>query len=93
MIIKVHCHTNLDLNNYERWPDMLCCRPICGDIITSSTGLELQVVRVSHVTKYKEDSTTNGWSDSLDVELHLIPSRFENISSFEKWYRNRAIGA
>ena len=48
MSIDVRCHTNLDLHPCEEWPSELTCRPVVGDIIESSTGLELQVVRVAH---------------------------------------------
>ena len=48
MSIDVRCHTNLNLHPCEEWPSELTCRPVVGDIIESSTGLELQVVRVAH---------------------------------------------
>ena len=96
MSIDVRCHTNLDLHPCEEWPSELTCRPVVGDIIKSSTGLELQVVRVVHSPHTKTGFYPSGshyacrkWS--LDVELHFIPSRFENISSFEKWYKRRTL--
>jgi len=42
--MEIHCHTNLDLHFSEQWPEELPCRPMVGDIIVSSTGLELRVV-------------------------------------------------
>jgi len=76
--MKIHCHTNLDLHFNEQWPDELPCRPMKDDIITSSTGLELRVVRVLF-----------GYKGGCLVELHLVPNRFENITKFEEWYKNR----
>ena len=81
--IRVVCHTNLDLNRNEKWPDYLSCRPCCGDVIISNTGLELKVVRITHM-KAEGGEVSN----SLDVELHLVNSNI-TITEFEKWYRNR----
>ena len=79
--MNIRCHTNLDLNPCEQWPNELPCRPMVGDIITSSTGLELEVCRI--VFKYGENYCLPC------VELHIPPYRFENLTAFEKWYRNR----
>jgi hypothetical protein len=49
-----------------------------GDIITSSTGLELEVCRCSFT-----------YGGGLKVELHLPQYRYENISAFQKWYEKR----
>ena len=49
--MKINCHTNLDLYPCERWPTELPCRPVVGDIITSSTGLELKVCRIVFVER------------------------------------------
>lgn len=86
-MITVHCHTNLDIR--EEWPNKLYCRPIVGDIIISKSGLELEVCRIKHNT-YKEGSVgyLSGGRQYLEVELHLVPHRFENISHFTIWYRN-----
>ena len=82
MNIPVRCHTNLDLHPCEVWPDHLICRPDVGDIIRSSTGLELKVVRIEHCFSVDAD-----W---LDVELHL-PSPHLTISDFENWYSLRQV--
>lgn len=92
-MINVHCHSNLDLYN-EQWPTQLVCRPNVGDYIPSATKwrngvqLELMVVRVTHRTAVSLPH--NG--PYLDVELHLPPHRFDNISHFEEWYRKIRLG-
>lgn len=89
--MKIKCHTNLDLHPSETWIDELPCRPMVGDLITSSSGLELQVVRIS----FKEESRTGLSSTDIykeivaHTELHLPPHRYENITAFGKWYNNR----
>jgi len=87
-IMKIHCHTNLDLHHCERWPEELPCRPVKGDIITSSTGLELEVCRITF-KEHKNNYGTHEKSVTIAVELHLVPNRFEHISAFEKWYKGR----
>lgn len=77
-MVSIRCRTNLDLHHCEEWPRELVARPMKGDIITSSTGLELEVVRCSF-----------SFGGGLDVELHLPQYRFENIHTFEKWYWER----
>lgn len=85
-MISVSYHCNLDdVLRYEKFPAALEFRPQVGDYVRSSTkwpryyngrgGIELQVCGV----------TITGES-SIEVELHLIPSRFENITSWENWY-------
>ena len=101
--MEINCHTNLDLNFSETWPKELPCRPMIGDIITSSTGLELEVVRVvfedgvpRRESSWQCDDGSSGQTmqkavDAVicSVELHLPPNRFENITAFEKWYKGR----
>jgi hypothetical protein len=91
--MNIHCHTNLDLYPYERWPVELPCRPMKGDLITSNTGLELEVVRVSfkEVKSDDPDPIYDTTYVKCYVELHLPKHRFENISKFEEWYRKRRI--
>jgi len=101
--MKIRCHTNLDLHHSETWIDELPCRPMVGDLITSSSGLELQVVRVSFKERVQQSFreqddgangihriSTGGYREVIaETELHLPPHRYENISAFEKWYKNR----
>ena len=95
--MKIRCRTNLDLYPYEQWPDELPCRPMVGDIITSSTGLELEVVRVTFAKKeiaYRcNDNFFMKERTKLEMvactELHLVKGRFENVVKFREWYRNR----
>lgn len=92
--MKVHCRTNLDLSWAESWPDELPTRPMLGDIIQSRTTwgprkiqLELKVVALtwryvhSFIPEIKDHYI-------LEVEMHLPPHRFENITEFQKWYEN-----
>lgn len=86
-MIRVYCHTNLDLKPAEKWPRTLCCRPMVGDYINSeydwnkwsekTSPLFLQL-RVCGVTVYH---------DHCDVELHL-PLHFKSIIEFQEWYRS-----
>ena len=72
-----------------------------GDIITSSTGLELEVVRIVFRYPKKEDpvESKGGYFECLpysapascNVELNLPKHRYESLTSFESWYRNRRI--
>jgi len=82
--MKIRCHTNLDLNPCEQWPEELPCRPMVGDIMTSSTGLELEVVRITF-----SGSMTKHQPAYCKVELHLPKHRYKNITAFEEWYRKR----
>ena len=90
--MKIHCHTNLDLHPCETWPDELPCRPMVGDYMTSSTGLELTVCSVAF-KKVKCPPAFSDWNEGSEticnVELHLPPHRFDNVTTFEKWYKNR----
>jgi hypothetical protein len=95
--VSIRCHTNLDLN-IEHWPAELPCRPMIGDYIISHSGLELEVCRVTFVEvnshKLPPECEAPSYYDKDDyvlckVELHLPKHRFENITSFEQWYRNR----
>ena len=80
-MVKITCHTNLDIN--EHWPEELPFRPVVGDYIQSIScrkrRIELQVVAIHF--KINERRVAYAY-----VELHLPPSRWENISAFEKWY-------
>ena len=97
--MKIQCHTNLDLYPYEQWPTELPCRPMKGDLITSSSGLELAVVGITFKEiKEKSYQSHGGYYEEFPrlkketlckVELHLPPHRFENISRFQEWYRKR----
>lgn len=64
-------------------------RPVVGDIIRNQCSmpggyhLELQVVRVT----WYWQATTHEWK--MDVELHLIPSRWESVRHFTSWYEDK----
>jgi len=85
-MVKVKCHTNLDLSRAERWPTRLPCRPMVGDYIESlhrwvrppiNTRLRL---RVTSVVFSPDDPET------VLVELHL-PVWNPTIRDFEEWYK------
>lgn len=80
-MIKIHCHTNLDLN-MERWPESLPAVPRIGDDIQSLTvhdnnfQLLLKVVAV----RWKGD----GKNAKPYIELSCRNSM--SIQEFYKWY-------
>lgn len=90
--MKIRCHTNLEVS--EDWPEEMPCRPIIGDIIQSRQGLKLEVRRIKFVEVRRSKFVENGieYGESKEtlcyVELHLIPYRFENISTFQAWYKS-----
>ena len=77
-MVSIRCHTNLDLRPCEEWPRELVCRPVNGDLISSSTGLQLEVCRCSFT-----------FGGGLDVELHLPVNRFDSLSEFYRGYEGR----
>jgi len=99
--MKIHCHTNLDLYPCEKWPCELPCRPMIGDVITSSTGLELEVVKIRFGYPKKAEYPSRGcWHEVVEykkpsvqcfIELHYPSSRFINMIVFETWYKKRNI--
>ena len=90
-MIKINCHTNLDLRN-EQWPTELPAVPRVGDRIVSSTGhrkaegnsiafhLELEVVAV------RWTCNPSGEYHPM-IELHVPSYRKEwSIQKFYEWY-------
>jgi hypothetical protein len=82
MKIERYCHTNLDLKQFEQWPE-LPETPQIGSYIISNTGLRLQVVGITY--EQRTELTMN-----IRIELHL-GRQFENITEFEKWYNKREV--
>ena len=81
-MIKIHCHTNLDLA-HEIWPTELPAVPRVGDLIQSATNhdsfqLTLKVVSVT----WKRPFADRQWAPV--VELHDYSSR--TIREFYEWY-------
>lgn len=72
---------------YEKFPDTLPYRPMVGDLVRSTRKcaggylIELQVIRCNIISE-----------TDMEVELHLVPSRFENITAWEKWYNRVRLG-
>lgn len=91
--MEIRCHTNLDLHCSEKWPEELPARPMLGDLICSSTGLELSVVRVKFgypVYDFSYQVERSKPKCMCYVELHLPPYRFNNVTEFENWYNKRS---
>jgi len=61
--VSVRCRTNIDDYHYEVWPEVMCCRPVKGDIVAAKSGKRLVVVGVAH-------NLTKAGTPYLDVELH-----------------------
>lgn len=84
-MIKVLCHTNLDLRG-EEWPTELPAVPRVGDKIESKTRREgnfsLTLVVVSVIWAYyiREDAYVP------EIELHLNKNVFNTITDFYNWY-------
>lgn len=84
--IRVHCTTNLDIENHECWPMRLPTRPAIGDRIRSKkvwkcgsvSGFQLELEVVGVTWAFDSD----GWY--LHVEMH-DPQR-RSITDFFKWY-------
>jgi len=45
------CHTNLDGYKMEKWPNKFCCKPIEGEVVESSSGKILHIVRIKHAQR------------------------------------------
>lgn len=76
--MKVHCRTNLDLDRQcdWDWPTELPARPMKGDKIQSSSGLELTVCYVTWTQK-----------GECNVELNLPCFGRETVEKFHEMYR------
>ena len=94
-MIGILCHTNLDLDNRERWPSELLEVPRVGDEIESSflwepgsgyaSRLRLKVVSVTwrYGTDWAKGNTPKWYPE---VELHLPNPPFGTIKEFYEWY-------
>lgn len=104
-MIKVYCHTNLDLAN-ERWPSELPALPRVGDIIESATkhGEFVLRLKVCQVT-FQYNNMSKEWYPS--IELHMcdwmksLPGKRPgaadgSIIAFYEWYAplvGKSVGA
>lgn len=85
---KIYCHTNIDCCRRLIWPTRLPETPQVGDLIRSESSnrdffIELEVCRRTWVF----DTFEKEWV--LDVELHLVKGRWENLKEFEKVMERR----
>ena len=102
-MIKVYCHSNLDLYR-ERWPTELPWMPNVGDYIESMTthsGYQLELQVVSITWKY----TCGEYVPNIELHMtkwqhNLIPSKKEaaigSITAFYEWYAplvGKSVGA
>lgn len=83
-MIKVYCHTNLDLV-CEEWPYKLPALPRVGDWIESKIDhngfqLTLEVVSVTWAYSYNTDS----WEPSIELHDRKVFNR--SIKEFYEWY-------
>ena len=87
-MIKVNCHTNLDLANAEEWPTELPSVPRVGDLIQSKHRwnnkfqLTLKVVRVywKYVRGYSKDQ------DRYEPFIELNTDFDMTTREFYEWY-------
>lgn len=99
-MIKVHCHTNLDLYN-EKWPSMLPARPVIGDLIESAiehpqfekdeNGFS-KGVKPTHFCRLRLKVVSITWKQDYqdeyccEVELHDSWPKPRSIREFYEWY-------
>lgn len=106
-MIRVYCHTNLDLAN-EKWPTELPAVPRVGEEIQSKRNhpfhfnLSLQVVRV----RYEFSEHANEWIPHIELHMTEFQKRLPappnsdaetgSIVAFYHWYAplvGRSVGS
>lgn len=94
-MIRVYCHTNLDLRG-ERWPDFLSAVPRVGDCLQSKTKhgvfqLKLQV----HAVTWEYSDTVDSWIPRVELHMTEMQKRLPatkrgaepgSIVAFYEWY-------
>lgn len=87
-MITIFCHSNLDLNHCESWPNGLQSVPRVGDLITSGFKypnhfrLQLEVVSVNWKQQYNNSEYWHPYI-KLHIPLHMEMS----INDFQEFYR------
>lgn len=81
--MRVRCTTNIDCCKRLDWPDDMPECPRVGDLIRSPSStpkkhIELKVCRVTWVRG-------DDYEWVPEVELTMIPTRFETEREFENW--------
>lgn len=83
-MIKIRCRSNIDCVRNLKWPDYLPARPAIGDLIRSESSTKNKYIELEvHRCTWYKDSYSNEWI--LEVELHLVKTRFANVPDFEKF--------
>lgn len=67
--IPCECFTNLDDYRFERWPNLLACRPKLGDYVEAMTSSKrLRVVAITHtMNACSQDGSP---APCICIELH-----------------------
>lgn len=87
-MMKVHCHTNLDLMKAEVWPQYLPTVPAIGHRIQSEKvwkdGFQLQLEVCGITWKYSE---RDNWVPYIELHLTSIQKQFpKGLCGFYEWY-------
>ena len=88
-MIEILCHSNLDLDRQEIWPERLPEVPRVGDTINSGKSWKsgsLSAKLILKVVSIRWNSVSEGVWIPL-VELHINPNVFPDTNSFYEWYR------
>ena len=87
--VPIRCRTNIDCAKPLQWPTYLPARPMVGDLIRSLSSTRTKYIELMVVaTTWVKELTPHDLGDwFLQVELHLPPSRFENLAAFEKFVK------
>src|SRR5574343_1524227 len=81
-LINIKWHTNLDdVMKYEKFPENLPYRPMVGDIVRSLTKRRL------HSVEFEVCRCTITGVNEMEVEIHLVKSRWLNLSHWLHAYR------
>ena len=51
MNIKVKCISYRDNLRFKEWPKFMCCRPLIGDLVHSTTGEVGKIHEITHVVE------------------------------------------
>lgn len=97
--MKVHCRSNLDNLQGEKWPDQLPARPMVGDFIMSATDwgggrrLRLEICGVTWkygIVNYIGSSNgtvpLNGWYAEVELHMPRHIAAHRSINDWQAWY-------
>jgi hypothetical protein len=81
MSVKIECKTYIDEYKGQKWPKELAVRPLPGDYIRSEAGVELKILRVTHVSRKISGSMGAPYREEPVLELILVKDR--NLACLE----------